>query len=125
MSPVGNTSLANVISLDGIIGPISYSTDQNNFTNAELGSGNYLLLNPTANNKKFSGITAPAASINQVIFIMNVSTSNKTVLKNNSGSSTAANRFLFKLDISLEANEGCIVLYDHSVSRWRCIAKNI
>lgn len=42
-------------------------------------------------------------------------------LKDESGSSTAANHFAFAADITLAADESCILQYDSTSARWRCL----
>ena len=118
------TSLTNSISLDGIIGPIDYNTNQHNLNPTGLTNGNYLWLNPTSPNKSVTGIMAPAAGVNQVLFVLNTSSNRKTTLKHNDANSDAANRFLFKVDIDLEENEGAVLVYCHVNQRWKCVATN-
>jgi hypothetical protein len=116
-----STSLSGLLSLDGIIGPFSYADHQHNFNPAGLDNANYLWLNPTAPNKCVTGVMAPAAGISQVLFVANVNPTYKTTLKNNDANSSATNRFLFKSSIDIDGNQGVILVYDHTASRWRSV----
>jgi hypothetical protein len=116
--------LANTLTLDKTIGPIVTAVDINDLTHPDLHQGNRLAVEPTANNVDITGITAPPAGVNQMLFITNESGTYKLTLQNNSGLSLAANRFNFKANISLEEYLGVILFYDHGISKWRCISIN-
>jgi hypothetical protein len=115
-------SLDGAISLNAPIGPTATGSDIHNFNDATLANGNYWAIIPSSD-IDLTGITAPAPGINQVIFITNGASNNKVKMKNNSGNSLAANRFAFKNDITIEKEMGLIIVYDHGVSRWRCLSK--
>jgi hypothetical protein len=118
------TSLSGLISLDGVVGPVNFDTDQHNFTTAGLDNSNFLWLNPTAPNKSITGIVAPIAGINQVLFLLNTNPTYKFTLKNNDANSSAANRFMFKGNLDLDGNNGAVLVYSHADQRWKCVAIN-
>ncbi len=120
----GGGSFTGLMTLDdsGHIGPISTGSDIDNLVHANLETGNYLLINPSSD-IEITGILAPAAGINQMLFFSNTSNSKKVKFKNNNSSSSSANRFLLKGDITVEKNMGLILIYDHVANRWRCVTK--
>jgi hypothetical protein len=121
----GSGEFPGLITLEnsGKIGPISSGSDIDDFTDANLSTGNYLQIEPT-NDIELTGITAPAAGVNQLLYISNVSTSKKLKLKNNNSGSAAANRFLLKSDIIIEKNMGGILIYNHTANRWNYLTKH-
>jgi len=69
-----------------------------------------------------TGFVAPAAGVNRVFAITNISGSSELKFKNNDSSSTAANRLLLRdngPDKSLKENETAVFYYDHTSNRWR------
>lgn len=58
----------------------------------------------------------------QVLFLVNVG-SNNIVLKDESASSTAANRFALNGDITLAPDNSAMLWYDGTSNRWRCMAR--
>jgi hypothetical protein len=71
-----------------------------------------------------TGLAAPTDGKTYMVFINNTGTDTIT-LKNNDGSSSAANRFLFSSDVSLDGEEGIWMYYSQTDSRWREIARAI
>ena len=112
--------LDGIIKLDAVaqIGPVVSGVQIDNLSHADLATGNYLLLLPTAD-IDITGITAPLEAIYQMLFISNISSTQKVVLKNNSASSLADNRFFFSQDITIDENMGLIMLYDQVMTKWR------
>jgi hypothetical protein len=45
------------------------------------------------------------------------------VLKDESASSSAANRFALNGDITLAPDHGCALIYDGTSARWRCVGR--
>lgn len=58
----------------------------------------------------------------ETLFVVNVG-SNNIVLKDESASSTASNRFALNGDITLAPDNSVILWYDAESSRWRCMAR--
>lgn len=77
--------------------------------------------NPTGTD--ITGMVAPAPAKNQVIFFTNIG-SKTIVLKNNDSGSALANRFQFRANISVQTNEGALLVYDRDSLRWKAIAIN-
>jgi len=92
----------------------------NDINPADLQIASVLKLVPTGNST-LTGITAPNTSRGKVLLIANRGSAN-IVLNNNDASSTAANRFSLSGNETLNANEGALLYYDRSISRWICIA---
>ena len=99
------------------IGPVASGVQIDDLSHADLATGNYLLLLPTAD-IDITGITAPLEAIYQMLFISNISSTKKVVLKNNSASSSADNRFFFSQDITIDENMGLIIIYDQVMTKW-------
>ena len=70
-----------------------------------------------------TGMVAPSPVVARQITIFNVG-ANGIRFRNSSGNSLAANRFLMGGDILIQANEGIIVIYDPTDSRWRISAEH-
>lgn len=81
-----------------------------------------------ANNREITGLVAPAAGVNRIVYINNLWVSGGTddikFMENDSGS-TAANRFLLRdnADKSIKPNETAGFWYDHTSARWRPITR--
>jgi len=87
---------------------------------ADYAKTNIIRITPDANNWEISGIVAPAAGINRVIHISNVSNTLDIKFKDDD-SGTAANGMLLRdgADKSIKGNETASFWYDHLVSRWK------
>lgn len=87
---------------------------------ADYAKTNIIRITPDANNWEISGIVAPAAGINRVIHISNVSNTLDIKFKDDN-SGTAANGMLLRdsADKSIKGNETASFWYDHVVSRWK------
>jgi len=94
----------------------------NNYNPTGFATSNMIRQNVNANNREITGIQAPSAGVNRVIYINNVNTGSFDIkFKNNNASSVAANRILLRdnSDKACKPNETASFWYDHSVSRWR------
>ena len=101
--------------LNAIISPASFATQQNDYNPAGLSGASVLRLTATAQ----SNITGLAGGVaGRVIILWNVGSS-QVVLKKQSVSSTAANRFALATDIALVPNGSLFLQYDATSSRWR------
>lgn len=81
-----------------------------------------------ANNREISGLVAPAAGVNRVIYINNLWVSGGTddiKFMHNNVASVAANRFMLRDngDKTIKPNETGGFWYDHTSSRWRPITR--
>ncbi len=105
------------ISATGDISPAQITADQNNYNPTSLSTSSTLRLNSDAA-RDITGLQG--GSDGRLLYVHNVGSFNIT-LKTESGSSTAANRFLFAADIVLTPNKGATLQYDSTSSRWRCV----
>jgi hypothetical protein len=104
-----------------ILSPAAFAATQNNYNPAGLADANVLRLTSTGA-QSITGIVAPSTT--KTITIFNIGASNIT-LTDASASSVAANRFQMNGNIILGANEGVILWYDVTTTRWRAAGKAI
>jgi len=103
----------------GTITPAQITGDRDDYAPSESGN---TIANATAvrlssdTTRNVTGLTLGSAG--KVVVLHNVG-SNPIVLKNQSASSTAANRFLFAADVTLAADTPVALFYDAVSSRWR------
>jgi hypothetical protein len=114
-------TLAEDLNLTGDISPSQITADQNDYNPTGLSTASTLRLNSDAS-RNITGLSGGADG--RVVLIYNVG-SNNVVLKDESASSSAANRFALSGDITIAADEGAILQYDSTSSRWRCAGKAI
>lgn len=105
--------------LGGQLTPAEITADQNNYAPTGLEHASVLRISTDAS-RNITGLTGGIKF--RLIAIVNVG-SNDAVLKNENASSTAGNRFALDADLTLAAWQGCILWYDTTSSRWRCVAK--
>ncbi len=96
--------------------PTTLSGDVNNYNPSGLATTNYLRINGGAANRNITGLTAGTAG--RQLILTNVGTTNNLVLKNLSGSSTAANQFNFGGDVTLAPSQSITLIYDSTLSNW-------
>lgn len=105
------------ISPDAAITPTVISVSQNNY--APTGIGSAVLMRLSSNsNIELTGLVAPSPAAARVLFMVNVG-SEDIKLKNESVSSSAANRFAISGDITVQSNESMTLIYDPVSARWR------
>lgn len=112
----GSASFVGNILFDNNITPPQITSNQNDYSPTGLADCNTMNLDSDAN-RDITGLLAPTSG-DQIIFVTNEGASS-IKLKNNDGSSIAANRFLLKADLTIETNESIILRYDSTNSRWR------
>ena len=103
--------------------PAQITSNQNNYN---PGGKSYFQRWSTDASRDITGLTFTAAQVDgQVHVIINVG-STDIVLKNESASSTAANRFKNSTgaDITLTANQSADLIYDGTASRWLVFKRN-
>lgn len=101
--------------------PAQITADQNDYAPTGLSSSSALRLSTNASRN----ITGLAGGIkDRMLAVLNIG-SNNIVLNNANTSSVAANRFAFDADLTLSAGQSCILWYDTTSSRWRCVANSI
>lgn len=67
-------------------------------------------------------VSGPGELESRFLIVLNVG-SNNIVLKDESASSTAANRFALNGDITLAPDNSAMLWYDGTSNRWRCMAR--
>ncbi len=117
------TSLAGIaltqnVALSGDISPTQITANQNDYNPTGLSTASVLRLNTDAS-RDITGLQGGADG--RLIVIHNVG-SFSIVLKDESGSSTAANRFALFADITLATDQSVVLQYDSTSSRWRAVA---
>lgn len=101
------------------ITPTQITANTNDYAPTGLSTANTLRLSTDAS-RDLTGLTG--GSDGRLMIVHNVG-SNALVLKNESASSTAANRFaLGGADVTLAANQSVTLQYDATSSRWRSVA---
>lgn len=117
--PVGdsqaNVDATGTFTLSGDITPAQITADQNNYNPTGLSSATVLRLNSDAA-RNITGLSGGADG--RLLIVYNVGSFN-IVLKDESSSSTAANRFALQTDITIAPDVGVILQYDSTSSRWR------
>lgn len=99
--------------------PSTLSGDVNNYNPPNLATTNFLRINGGAADRNITGLTAGATG--RIIALINAGTTNNLILKNQSGLSSAANRFSFGGDVTLAPNQAVTLLYDATLSNWVAI----
>lgn len=101
------------------ITPTQITANTDNYAPTGLATANTLRLSTDAS-RDLTGLTG--GSDGRLMIVHNVG-SNTLVLKNESASSTAANRFAFGgSDVTLAASQSVTLQYDATASRWRSVA---
>lgn len=105
--------------LSGDISPAQITSNQDDYNPTDLATSSVLRLSTDAS-RNLTSIAGGADG--RVLLILNVG-SNNLVLKDDDGSTgTAANRFALSGDVTLGGDQGAIVWYDSTSSRWRIFA---
>lgn len=105
--------------LSGDISPAQITANQNDYNPTGLSTASVLRLNTDAS-RNLTSLAGGADG--RVLLILNVG-SNNLVLKDDDGSTgTAANRFALSGDVTLAGDQGAIIWYDSTSSRWRIFA---
>jgi len=104
--------------LTGIISPTTIGADQNDYTPTGLSTANTLRLSASTPGFSITGITGGADG--RLLVLTNVGSFPITLTDEGAGS-TAANRFSLQdgTDLTLNPEDGCIIRYDSTSSRWR------
>lgn len=130
----GSTNRKSLFFIDGINGnpgticlrphtPAQFGANQNDYTEEGGNSAAYLRWSSDAS-RDVTGLSISQTDGDMHV-IVNVG-SNDIVLKHESASSTAANRFLCSTgaDITLTANQAAEIWYDGTTQRWRVFKRN-
>lgn len=118
----GGLNALETATLDGnIITPPQLLADQDDYNPTGFATCN-MIRQDINGDRVITGFIAPAAGVNRIFGINNLSGSDNIKFKNNDSSSSAANRLLLRddgPDKSIKENETAIFWYDHTSSRWR------
>ena len=101
--------------LNGIITPATFAIQQDNYNPAGLSGASVLRLEATAQSN-VTGLAGGASG--RIAVLWNVG-SFQIILKKESASSTAANRFALATDVAIVPNGSIFLHYDATSSRWR------
>lgn len=114
---------AGFVAWDSILSPAQITSDQNDYNPTGFNNGgspagaSILRLNSDAS-RNVTGLVGGVSG--RLLIISNVG-SNAIVLKDEDAGSTAANRFAFASDFTLNADQSLTLWYDATSSRWRSI----
>jgi len=110
------------LSLDAAVSPSQITSNQNNYNPTGLSTTSALRLDTDAS-REITGITVSGSFTDgRILMLYNVG-SFDIVLKNEDANSTAANRFAFDGDITLESGQSITLWYDTTSDRWRSTSK--
>lgn len=113
----GTFDVQQALTFSGDISPSQITADQNNYAPTGFSTATVLRLNSDAT-RNITGLAG--GSDGRTVFIHNVGSFN-IVLKDESASSTAGNRFALTADVTLAADATSMLQYDSTSSRWRVI----
>lgn len=100
-----------------VVSPTQITANQNDYNPSGASSANALRLSTDAS-RDITGFAFPAAY--KTVLVHNVGSFN-IVLKDESASSTAANRFALNGDATISADQSVLLWYDATSSRWRLV----
>lgn len=112
-----NQSFGGSFSLSGTLTPPALSGDVNDYTPSGLTSSTVLRVDGGASSRNITGISSGLDG--RLLTIINVGTANPIIFKNQSASSTAANRLLVGIDITIDPDKSLTLRYDGTSARWR------
>jgi hypothetical protein len=115
----GNVGIAKSFQLSGDISPAQLTANTNNWDPTGLADASVIRVSTDAS-RDLTGIVPKSPDDGRALIIHNIGAQN-LVLKDASGSSTAANRFALSGDITLGGDDACILQYDTTTNRWRAI----
>lgn len=101
--------------LSGDISPAQITANQNDYNPTDLATASVLRLSSDAS-RDITGLSGGADG--RVMTLFNVG-STPLVVKNQSTSSTAGNRFALGADMTLAADQSITIMYDATSQRWR------
>lgn len=123
--PVGDSfedlTVTGAVAFSGAITPAQITANENNYNPTGLSAAVTLRLSTDAS-RDITGLSG--GSSGRLIIIRNVGSFN-LVLKDESASSTAANRFALFEDITLQPDQVTLLEYDDTGSRWMVVASPV
>lgn len=116
----GTVDVQQAIKLTGVITPTALAADANDYAPIGFSTASTLRVDGGAADRNITGLAGGAEG--RVIIVHNVGATNNLVFKNESASSTAANRFAIGADTTVTVNQTIGLRYDATSSRWRVVA---
>jgi hypothetical protein len=118
---VPSLNISGTLATLGDISPSSLSSDQNNWNPTSLSTA--AVIRVTASTPvNITGLSG--GTDGRIIRIVNIN-SVTVFLKDESASSTAANRFALVGDMALGQDQGVTLLYDSTTTRWRSVGRSL
>jgi hypothetical protein len=105
--------------ISGVLSPAQITSNQNDYNPSGLSTAGVLRLTSDAS-RNITGLAGGQAG--RCFLIHNVGAQN-IVLQDENASSAVGNRFALTADITLSADDCCLLQHDSVSSRWRAIAK--
>jgi hypothetical protein len=100
------------------ISPAAIGADQNDYSPTGLLTSSGMRISASGAARNITGLAAGTGG--QLMLVHNIGALD-IVLKDESASSTAANRFALNADVTLKADQSTLLQYDGTSSRWRVI----
>jgi hypothetical protein len=114
----GTEDVQQNIQWSGDISPTSFGTQQDNYNPTGLSTASTIRLTASAP----ADITGLAGGADGRILIMHNISASTITLKDESASSTAANRFALTTDVAMLTDMMVFLQYDSTSQRWRCVS---
>ncbi|EGP07798.1 hypothetical protein CSIRO_2393 [Bradyrhizobiaceae bacterium SG-6C] len=115
----GNAAFPRGVALTGVISPSQITSNQNDYNPAGVAAASVINLSSDAL-RTISGLAGGAEG--RVVALLNTG-SQPILLLNESGSSTAANRFTSGGDLALGAKQAVLLRYDGTAARWSALTR--
>jgi hypothetical protein len=116
----GTVNIQQNYQISGDVTPTALSGSVNDYDPTGQATASTYRIDGGAANRDITGLAGGADGRELTLF--NIGATNNLVLKNESGSSTAANRFAVGADITLAPGQSAHLWYDSTSSRWRAKA---
>jgi hypothetical protein len=113
----GVHNFASAFTLSGTLSPAALSSDVNDYSPTSMAGALALRVDGGAADRNITGLAG--GSDGRILTITNIGSSNNLVVKNQSTSSSAANRFLLAADTTLPPDTSLALRYDATSGRWR------
>lgn len=114
---IATAVVSEAVTFSGVISPSQITSNQNDYAPTGFATAAVLRLTSDAS-RNITGLAGGAAG--RTVYLHNVG-AQSIVLKDESASSTAANRFALSADVTLTADTSTALQYDGTSSRWRVI----
>lgn len=111
------TKASTALALPGDTTPSALTGAINDYAPPNLATNIVLRVNGGASDRDWTGLAAQADG--DIKLLQNIGTTNALVLRTESASSSAANRFALLDDVVLQPKETFAVIYDSTGTRWR------